>query len=155
MEDALNNAYDDAFRTMMEKCDDLVFPMLNYMFGEHYGVQDRIIRGSNEELSHRGGGSIKKRITDSQFAVLSKGKMKKYHIECQADNKAGSLLVRIFEYGSQIALDDAVVDENELRITVEFPHAGALFLKSGGDLPEKMAIEIITPDGVSVPTPYR
>ena len=40
-------AYDDAFRTMTVKCDDLVLLFLNYVFGEHYDRSASIIRGGN------------------------------------------------------------------------------------------------------------
>ena len=43
-------AYDDAFRTMAVKCDDLLLPFLNYTFGEHYDSTACIVRGCNEHL---------------------------------------------------------------------------------------------------------
>ena len=147
MENSLNTAYDDAFRTMIEKCDDLVFPMLNYMFGEHYGNGDQIIRGSNEEFSQQDGGRLKKRITDSQLVILSGGERKRYHIECESSTKAEGVLVRIFEYGSQIALDDAILSCDEFRLVVNYPRAGVLFLRNSTNVPDKMTIEIRTPDG--------
>ena len=147
MENSLNTAYDDAFRTMIEKCDDLVFPMLNYMFGEHYSNGDQIIRGSNEEFSQQDGGRLKKRITDSQLVILSGGARKRYHIECESSTKAEGVLVRIFEYGSQIALDDAILSCDEFRLVVNYPRAGVLFLRNNTNVPDKMTIEIRTPDG--------
>ena len=147
MENSLNTAYDDAFRTMIEKCDDLVFPMLNYMFGEHYGNGDQIIRGSNEEFSQQDGGRLKKRITDSQLVILSGGERKRYHIECESSTKAEGVLVRIFEYGSQIALDDAILSCDEFRLVVNYPRAGVLFLRNSTNVPDKMTIEIRTSDG--------
>ena len=147
MENSLNTAYDDAFRTMIEKCDDLVFPMLNYMFGEHYSDGDQIIRGSNEEFSQQDGGRLKKRITDSQLVILSGGERKRYHIECESSTKAEGVLVRIFEYGSQIALDDAILSCDEFRLVVNYPRAGVLFLRNSTNVPDKMTIEIRTPDG--------
>ena len=55
------------------------------------------------------------------------------------------MLVRIFEYGAQIALDDAVKENN--RIILEFPHAAVLFLRSTGNTPDEMEIVIKTPGG--------
>lgn len=43
-------AYDDAFRTMVVKCDELLIPFINYMFGEHYSNKARIYRGANEHF---------------------------------------------------------------------------------------------------------
>ena len=31
-----NTAYDDAFRTLVNECHELVLPLINEMFGEHY-----------------------------------------------------------------------------------------------------------------------
>ena len=148
-EESLNTAYDDAFRTMMQKCDDLVLPMLNYMFGEHYTEDDKIIRSANEEYTQREGGGITKRITDSQILILSKGKTKKYHVECESSIKTGAVLVRIFEYGAQIALDDAEFNEEEMKLTVHFPRAGILFLRSDVKIRNTMTIEIRTAEGTS------
>lgn len=147
MEDSLNTAYDDAFRTMIEKCDDLVIPMLNYMFNEHYTGKEQIIRSSNEEFSQQDRGGIRKRITDSQIMIQAADTRKNYHIECESSSKTGSVLVRIFEYGSQIALNDPVVDDEGFRIRVRFPNAGVLLLRGQEKTPDKMTIEIVTPDG--------
>lgn len=127
MNESLNTAYDDAFRTMIEKCDDLVFPMLNYMFGENYSTEDKIIRSSNEEFSQQSDGGIKKRVTDSQLIVLSRGAKIRYHVECESSTKTDSVLVRIYEYGSQMALDDMELDMEEFKLIARFPHAAVLF----------------------------
>ena len=79
-EDSLNTAYDDAFRTMIQKCDDLVLPMLNYMFGEHYTEEDQIIRSANEEYTQRDGGSITKK--NYGFADPDPFKGEKEEISC-------------------------------------------------------------------------
>ena len=149
MNENLNTAYDDAFRTMVQKCDDLVFPMLNYMFGTNYSMEDKIIRSSNEELSQQEDGGVIKRITDSQLIVLSKGVRKRYHVECESSTKTGSVLVRIFEYGTQMALDDAEFDDTAIKMVAYFPHAAILFLRDAKHIPDKMTIEIRTPDGDS------
>ncbi len=89
MEDSLNTAYDDAFRTMITKCDDLIFPLLNYMFGENYTGKEMIERSANEELIQQDGGGIQRRITDAQLTIESHKGQKKYHIECESSNKLG------------------------------------------------------------------
>ena len=55
------------------------------------------------------------------------------------------MLVRIFEYGAQIAFDDA--EKSEGKIVLELPHAAVLFLRSTAKTPDKMEIEIKTPGG--------
>ena len=55
------------------------------------------------------------------------------------------MLIRLFEYDSQIALDDGEIKGNEL--TVNFPHSGVLFLRSNKNTPNEMLVNIVTPGG--------
>lgn len=137
-------AYDDAFRTMAVECDELVLPFLNFMFGEHYDRSAKIIRRGNEHFLEQQGGAEEKRVTDSLIEVLAEGVAKKYHIECES-TADGSVLVRLFEYDAQIALDDGAYAAG--RLHVSFPHTGVLFLRSGSTLPEELFVEIETPGG--------
>ena len=86
---------------------------------------------------------MKKQISDSCFDIQGETK-KKYHTECQSvsDN---SMLVRMFEYGTQIALDEGKKEGNVLE--VEFPHAAVLFLRSTKNTPDSMKIHMKTPGG--------
>ncbi len=49
-------AYDDAFRTMVVKCDELLIPFINYMFDMNYSKNAQIIRGANERYLDQQGG---------------------------------------------------------------------------------------------------
>ena len=51
----------------------------------------------------------------------------------------------MFEYGTQIALDEGETKGNVLE--VEFPHATVLFLRSNSKTPDKMRIHMKTPGG--------
>ena len=147
MEDNLNTAYDDAFRTMITKCDDLVFALLNYMFGENYTGEEVIVRNANEELIQQDGGGIRKRITDAQLKVGTPRGQKKYHIECESSNKLGMVLVRIFEYGAQMALGESELQKESMTLQVQFPNAGALLLRGNKDTPKELTIRISVPGG--------
>ena len=57
------------------------------------------------------------------------------------------MLIRIFEYATQIALDQGELENNVLK--VEIPRSAILFLHSNGATPDKMTIEIKTPGGVN------
>ena len=49
-------AYDDAFCTLLNDCSELIIPVVNEVFGEHYSGKEKIIFGVNEHfLSHRCG----------------------------------------------------------------------------------------------------
>ena len=136
--------YDDVFRTLVNDCSRLVLPLINEAFGENYTGDEEIRFSPNEHFMNRQDGDEEKRITDSSFAVIGQNE-KRYHLECQA-TPDHSILIRIFEYDAQIALDqDSEVIDN--RIVVSFPHTTVLFLRSDSSTPDVMWIEIRTPGG--------
>ncbi len=108
-------AYDDAFRTMETECDDLLIPFVNFLFKENYGKDAVIIRLQNEQFIEHENHSDSKRITDSNFEINQNGISKKYHLECESKVYDGTILVRFFEYDSQIALAGAERDGAELK----------------------------------------
>ena len=137
--------YDDVWRTLVHDFPMFLVAFINELFSENYSDNVRIEFLQDIHQQNQPDGGIEKRITDTYFRIVDEdGNVKKYHVECQstADN---SMLVRIFEYGAQIALDDAVKEGN--RIVLEFPHAAVLFLRSTGNTPDEMEIVIKTPGG--------
>ncbi|MBQ6057713.1 MAG: hypothetical protein IJL34_08585, partial [Treponema sp.] len=140
-------AYDDAFRTLLNDCSELIIPVVNEVFGEHYTGKEKIIFGINEHFLSQEADNVKKIITDTSFVIIaSDGVQKRYHIECQstADN---SMLVRIFEYDAQIALDSGNIDDNVLTVT--FPNSAVILLRHSGKTPNEMRIRMITPGGMT------
>ena len=144
MSEEANFAYDDAFKTMEMESDELVLPLLNEMFGEHYSGKEAIRRNANEHFIEQGAGAEERRATDSLLCVEKDGVVKKYHIECER-SADGSLLARFFEYDTQIALDESTY--SSYRLTLDFPHSGVLFLRSSQAVPDEMTVEIKTPGG--------
>ena len=137
--------YDDAFRTLLNDCRSLILPVINEAFGEHYTGKERIEFLPNEHFLNSEDGAEEKRITDSCFQVIDcMGNKKKYHVESQSTPDS-TMLVRMFEYDTQIALDDGEVMGNTL--TVSFPHSAVLFLRSTGETPDEMIIRMIAPAG--------
>ncbi len=143
-----DTAYDDAFRTMESRCDDLVIPFVNHMFGEKYDSTAVLKRLRNEHFVEHEDESTDKRITDSFFEIIFHGITKRYHLECESKKYTGEILVRIFEYGTQIAKDEESGDK--YKRTFMFPNSGLLLLKKAKDAPEAATIEIILPDGREV-----
>jgi len=135
--------YDDVYRTMLNDCSSLILPVINEMFGEHYTGDEKIIFGINEHYLNQQGGDEDKRITDTAFDVVGVQR-KKYHLECQSTEDS-TMLIRMFEYDSQIALDDGEVRRNTLTVT--FPHSGILYLRHSEDTPDDMTIRIVTIGG--------
>ena len=139
-----NTPYDDVFRTLLNDCTPLIIPVINDVFGEQYSGNEEIIFSPNEHFLNRQGGNEDERITDSSFQIRGK-EIKRYHLECQSSPDS-SLLVRFFEYGTQIALD-----EGEIRggntLTVTLPHSAVLFLRCRASTPDTLKIRIETPGG--------
>ena len=138
-----NTPYDDVFRTLLNDCSSLIIPVINEIFGENYSGKEKIIFSSNEHFLNKQGGNEEERITDTSFVILGK-ETKKYHLECQS-NSDHSMLVRFFEYDTQIALDEGKITKNVLTVT--FPHSAVLFLRCNDSTPDKLKIRMITPGG--------
>lgn len=136
-----NTPYDDVFRTLLNDCRHLILPVLNEVFGESYRGDEEIIFSPNEHFLNRQDGEESERITDTSFKVLGT-KEKKYHWECQS-RPDSSMLVRLFEYDAQIALDQGEITGDTLIVT--FPHSAVLFLRSNEATPDEMTVEIRTP----------
>ena len=138
-------AYDDAFRTMLNDCSALIIPVVNLYFNENYTGNEEIIFSKNEHYLAHSDSTEDKRITDSSFIITRADKTKKrYHIECE-EQLNGSILVRIFEYDAQIALEDRTIDGAEL--TVSFPHSAVMALRYAEKSPDTMKINVVTPGG--------
>jgi hypothetical protein len=139
----INTPYDDVFRTLLNDCTSLIIPVVNELFGEHYTGDESVVLFPNEHFMNQQDANTKEKITDSCFEVAG-DRTKKYHIECQStpDN---TMLIRMFEYDSQIALDGSEIAGNVLTLT--FPHSGALYLRHTRSTPDTLTVQINTPEG--------
>lgn len=138
-------AYDDAFRTMLNDCSALIIPVVNLYFNENYTGNEEITFSKNEHYLAHSDSTEDKRVTDSSFIITRADKTKKrYHIECE-EQLSGSILVRMFEYDAQIALDGRMIDGAEL--TVSFPHSAVMALRYAEKSPDTMKINVVTPGG--------
>ena len=70
--------YDDAFRTLMNDCIQLLIPVINEIFGKHYTGKEKIITHPNEHFINQQDGNEQKRITDSSFSIISGNHEDKY-----------------------------------------------------------------------------
>ncbi len=142
----VNTPYDDVFRTLINDCRSFIIPVINEVFGETYTGEEEVVFSVNEHFMNQQDGNEEERITDTSFKIIGR-ETKKYHLECQStpDN---SMLVRIFEYDAQIALDQGEIKDSVLTVT--FPHSAVLFLRCNASTPDKMKIKIVTPGGTDV-----
>ncbi|MDO4309052.1 MAG: hypothetical protein Q4C77_19805 [Eubacteriales bacterium] len=135
--------YDDVFRTLLNDCTSLIIPVVNEVFGENYTGNEPVSFLPNEHFINLQDANTKEKITDSCFQIHGEP-CKKYHIECQSSPDS-SMSIRMFEYDSQIALDEGELVENKLTVT--FPHSAVLFLRHTRNTPDAMTVEIKTPGG--------
>ncbi|MCM1135815.1 MAG: hypothetical protein NC400_09615 [Clostridium sp.] len=138
------NVYDGAFRTILNDCRKLIIPVINEIFEEKYIGKEEIQFFPNEHFLNQQGETGKKRITDTNFTVFGETQ-KKYHIECESSLPDGKILIRLFEYDAQIALDEGKTAEETLTVT--FPHTAVLYLRAYKKTPDKMKYIIVTPGG--------
>ena len=139
----VSTPYDDVFRTLLNDCSSLIIPVINEIFSEHFSGDEKIVFMPETHFLNQQDGGEEKRITDTSFKIVGK-KEKKFLYECQSTADS-SMLVRIFEYATQIALDQGEIVGNILK--VEIPHSAILFLRCNESTPDKMGIEMKTPGG--------
>ena len=136
--------YDGAFRTIINDCSKFVIPFINEVFGESFKADDEIVFHPNEHMINQQDDPDQKRITDTSFTILGK-QAKNYHLECESSKYDGEILIRIFEYAAQIALDAGEVEGDTLRVS--FPNSAVLFLREAAGTPDTMHIIMDTPGG--------
>jgi len=135
--------YDDAFKTLLIDCPRLLIPVVNEVFGKSYTGEEQIILRSNEHFLPGTNSENKKRVTDSAFTILGE-KPENYLFECQStpDN---SMIVRMFEYATQEAIDTRKLKGSTLYVTI--PNAAVLFLRSTRTTPNALTVDLTTPGG--------
>jgi hypothetical protein len=138
----MSDTYDGAFRTIVNDCKQFLLPFLNEVFGEHYDGSEKIEFRPNEHYIDRQDAQDQKRVTDTHFLVYDKT-VKQYHLECESSRYSEKILVRLFEYDAQIALDQADVGED--AIVARFPNTAVLYLRSTEKTPDTLRIVIEVP----------
>ena len=127
------------YRTLMNDCVRLLIPVINEVFGKNYSGNEKIVFRPNEHFINQQDGMEQKRITDSSFSIISKDNSEeKFILECQSTYD-DTLLIRIFEYITQEALDSGSITKYKLTVTI--PNAAVLFLRSKKSTPHSMNAE--------------
>ncbi len=130
--------YDDAYRTLVTDCPELMIPVVNEMFQKHHGIGEKVTLFQNELYFTLPNSDQKERITDSNIAIGDD----RYHLECQS-TMDGTMILRVFEYDSQMALKDSDCTQEEL--TVHFPSTGLIYLRHTSNTPESLKMTIVVP----------
>lgn len=103
------NIYDGAFRTILNECRKLVIRVINEIFGETYTGKEQIRFSPKEFFLDQQDAADQERVTDTNFTIFGKVP-KKYRVECESSLPDGKITIRLFEYDTQIALDEGDAD---------------------------------------------
>ncbi len=145
--------YDDVHRTMENDCRKWLIPLVSEIFQENLDeYNDVVFTKEIHYMNHEGGGE-EKRITDGSFRLIARDeetkekisvKEKEYLCECQT-NADSSILIRMFEYATQTALDEGILEDHVLKVTI--PHCAVIFLRPPGTDIDSMTMRIEAPNG--------
>lgn len=126
--------FDDVYRTIVQKLSFLIIPAINEAFGTHYDINTDFAQLRNEHLELAG-----KIITDSIFHIGNK----LYHMECQSTPDS-SMVIRMFEYDSAIALEAAY--QSGPPYCVKYPLSAVIYLRSGKDTTDSISMQVKFPN---------
>ena len=127
--------YDDVHRTLLNDCPQLIIPVVNEAFHKDYDCNEEIIVLNNNFYLTRQDGEQNYRITDTNFRIRDT----RYHIECQSSDD-GTMIYRIFEYDSQMARQESMLNDHHLIVT--FPKTAVLYLRHSKNTPDEFKITI-------------
>lgn len=128
-----NKPYDDAFKSALFHCRQVVVPLVNEVFKTNYRLDDTI-KFRNTELYNLKGDT--ERDVDTTFSVGDSKIL--YHFECESSSE--DIIVRMFEYDAMISLQEPEVGNGKMR--VRFPRSAVLYLRSTSTTSDKYEITI-------------
>ena len=138
--DYIGTPYDDVFRTLLERCEKLIIPVINEVFKTEYSIDEELTLISNEHYIVETDGKTVKRVTDSCIKL----KNRLYHIECESNPKTG-IEIRMIEYDFHVALSNWVREGD--KAVLKFPESAVLFLRHNSNSPDRLKVKLIMPDG--------
>lgn len=133
------SVYDDVFRTMLDKMPQLVIPLVNEIFSQHYSEREPVTTLQNEHMEL----TENKVVTDSYLQIGEKY----YHMECQSSSD-GTMAVRMIEYDFLIALKH--VRRVGYEYTLRYPDSCVLYLRHRKGTPEFLTVHVLFPGGMSI-----
>ena len=151
--------YDDAWRTLTTSVPQLLIPMVNEVFGEHFSEGARVLLHPNEQLFATSEGRTERRVTDTNFSLLEEPGLpgegfeiredslrKQYLFECESKAVNSAILVRMTEYAVKAGVRSAE-RTNRVNLRVSIPRSAILSLRSTENTPDEMKLEIIMERG--------
>ena len=140
--------YDAAFAAMVTKLPRSCIPLINEVFGEEFSADAHVEIRNGKHIVRGLSGSLARRETDSYIGISDtrdgETVSKNYHLECETWYDR-SVIIRVAEYGSAIAMDNAILGPDGLVLT--HPSSAVIFLRSSGRIPKKLRITHRFPNG--------
>ncbi len=132
-----NMVFDDVFRTSLEKIPQLIFPLINEIYGISYSMDATIDQYRNEFYTLHG-----MRITDSNLKVADA----RYHFELQSTSDS-HMHIRMLEYDTAVGIDNLI--ESDQQLHMYYPRSCVLYLR-GTYSRISQEITIHYPDGSNI-----
>lgn len=140
-----NTPFDDVFRTLLEKCNKLIIPVINEFFHTDYTFKDEVLVLANDLFYFDEDGNDVKRVTDSYLKLRDNI----YHLECQSSEDT-YMELRMMEYDFHIAFDN--VSDDEKSYVAKLPQSAVLNLYSSKEAKESMEVTILIPTYFNKPS---
>ena len=139
--------YDSVLAAMVMRFERYIAPLINEAFGEHFTQNAKVTIRNNKHIIRHTDGTLGRRETDSYVELSEyreKAVTKRYHIECETWYDR-SIIVRIAEYSSAIAMENVEITEEGVRLY--FPDSVVLFLRPNRNIPKHLVITHCAPNG--------
>ena len=147
-QDLLNEkTYDLVFWTSIQKHTELLIPLINEVFNEHFpdSAEVRLLPG--KQATRKEDGSIEEGEMDALAEVIDPSKEssgRKYHFEMESKG-GNTIAIRLAEYGAAYAYESVTWNGTSAEMTI--PHAAVIFLRSNATTPDNFPITIHYPGG--------
>ena len=142
--------YDSALAAMVSKLRQFIVPLVNEAFGEKFTQSTNVTLLNNKHVIRRTDDSLDRRDSDIVIElkeIIEELVKKIYTFECEAWY-GKTIVIRIAEYGSSIALETAEITDEGLILNI--PNSAVIFLHPNESIPRMMKITYRGPNGAEM-----
>src|SRR5690554_3833905 len=138
---------DQIMRVLFKLSKKVTLNMINRLFNENFVSDEVDISYENSEFIQDDYG----RLTGDLFIKISTNRrVCRYHIEFQTLNDT-SMIIRMFRYGFEKAIELAGSIDVDQTITLEFPRQLVIFLEENEKIKDYLSVKLRLPDGETIP----
>lgn len=140
----MNTPYDNAFKSIIQKCPRLILFLINEMFYKN-GLIEKPYKG-NEKIE-----LLNRELTDLEFGNLEEDLRLKvgtndheiFHMECESSAGDTRIMLRMIRYDNRSALEGAEIADGIIRVRID--DSGVLFLRSKKNTPDIVTVVLEGP----------